>query len=76
MKPVLRTAVALAATVLAAVRLPAQPTRLLHQPDVSAHWVAFAYGGDIWLVPRAGGEARRVTSSPTVERDPHFSPDG
>lgn len=56
--------------------LPAQSTRLLHQPDVSARYVAFAYAGDIWLAPPDGGDARRVTSSPTVERDPHFSPDG
>jgi tricorn protease len=54
----------------------AQSTRLLRQPDVSAQYVAFTYAGDIWLVPRAGGDARRVTSSPTVEKDPHFSPDG
>ena len=56
--------------------LLAQSTRLLHHPDVSAQYVAFTYAGDIWLVPRAGGDARRVTSSPTVEKDPHFSPDG
>lgn len=71
---------ALCILVVAAALLPAaaraQSTRLLHQPDVSARYVAFAYAGDIWLAPRAGGEARRVTSSPTVERDPHFSPDG
>ncbi len=53
-----------------------QSTRLLHQPDVSDRHVAFAYAGDIWIAPRAGGDARRVTSSPTVESDPHFSPDG
>ena len=34
--------------------LPAQSTRLLHQPDVSAQYVAFAYAGDIWLAPRSG----------------------
>ncbi|HEX8724178.1 MAG TPA: PDZ domain-containing protein [Gemmatimonadaceae bacterium] len=56
--------------------LAAQSTRLLHQPDVSAKYVAFAYAGDIWLAPKDGGDARRVTSSPTVEADPHFSPDG
>ena len=56
--------------------LTAQSTRLLHQPDISAKYIAFAYAGDIWLVPRAGGDARRVTSSPAVEKDPHFSPDG
>ena len=66
---------ALAAALFPAVA-PAQSTRLLHQPDVSAQYVAFAYAGDIWLAPRSGGDARRVTSSPTVESDPHFSPDG
>ena len=66
---------ALAATLLPAA-LSAQSTRLLHQPDVSATSIAFAYAGDIWIVPRAGGDARRITSSPTVEKDPHFSPDG
>ncbi|HUX33102.1 MAG TPA: PDZ domain-containing protein [Gemmatimonadaceae bacterium] len=55
--------------------LAAQSTRLLHQPDVSARYVAFAYAGDIWLAPK-DGDARRVTSSPTVESDPHFSPEG
>ncbi|OYV68633.1 MAG: protease, partial [Gemmatimonadetes bacterium 21-71-4] len=75
----LRSRLLVAVAALAALlpaSLAAQSTRLLHQPDVSARYVAFAYAGDIWLVPRAGGDARRVTSSPTVEQDPHFSPDG
>ncbi len=60
----------------AAVAAPAQETRLLRQPTVSAREIAFAYGGDIWIVERAGGEARRLTSTPAVESNPHFSPDG
>jgi tricorn protease len=64
------------ALAIAPASAQAQYTRLLHQPDVSAQYVAFAYAGDIWIVPRTGGDARRVTSSPTVEKDPHFSPDG
>ena len=68
---------AVAVTLLAlAAPVHAQYTRLLGQPAVSADQIAFTYAGDIWMVPRAGGDARRVTSSPTVERDPHFSPDG
>ena len=51
-------------------------TRLLRQPALGADQVAFVYGGDIWLVDRAGGQARRVTSTSAVETDPHFSPDG
>ncbi len=56
--------------------LTAQDTRLLRQPTLSAESLAFAHGGDLWVVDRAGGEARRLTSTPAVERDPHFSPDG
>ena len=57
---------------------PAQATgtRLLRQPTLSASHVAFAYGSDLWIVDRGGGEARRLTSTPAVESDPHFSPDG
>lgn len=54
----------------------AQSTRLLRQPTASARDIAFAYAGDIWIVPRTGGDARRVTSLPGVESDPHLSPDG
>lgn len=51
-------------------------TRLLRQPTLSAKHVAFTYGGDLWLAERGGGEARRLTSTPAVESNPHFSPDG
>lgn len=54
----------------------AQGTRLLRQPTVSRELVAFAYAGDLWVVSREGGQARRLTSTPGVEADPHFSPDG
>src|SRR5215831_884875 len=54
----------------------AQGTRLLRQPAVSRDLVAFEYAGDLWVVSREGGQARRLTSTPTVEADPHFSPDG
>jgi Tol biopolymer transport system component len=54
----------------------AQGTRLLRQPTVSRDLVAFEYGGDLWVVSRNGGQARRLTSTPGVEADPRFSPDG
>jgi tricorn protease len=57
-------------------RLPAQGTRILREPTVSATQVAFAYAGDIWTVDRNGGDARRLTSYPGVESNPQFSPDG
>ncbi len=51
-------------------------TRLLRMPTVSSTQVAFAYGQNIWTVPRAGGIARRVTSFQGQTSNPHFSPDG
>jgi len=51
-------------------------TRLLRRPTVSRDQVAFEYAGDLWVVPRSGGQARRLTSTPEAETDPHFSPDG
>jgi tricorn protease len=38
--------------------------------------VAFEYAGDLWVVSRNGGQARRLTATPGVEIDPHFSLDG
>lgn len=63
-------------TVLSAASLSAQGARLLREPTVSATQVAFEYGGDLWVVSRQGGEAVRLTSTPAIEMDPHFSPDG
>lgn len=50
--------------------------RLFRFPDVSSSQIAFVYGGDIWLVPKTGGTAYRVTSSTGEEAFPRFSPDG
>ncbi len=55
---------------------PAGPTRLLRTPSVSAAHIAFAYGGNIWIVDRAGGAARRLTSTPGEASNPKLSPDG
>ncbi len=53
-----------------------QPTRLLRSPTVSATQIAFAYANNIWVVERAGGRARRLTSFQGQTTNPHFSPDG
>ncbi|MBZ5498140.1 MAG: PDZ domain-containing protein [Acidobacteriia bacterium] len=51
-------------------------TRLLRTPTVSATQIAFAYANNIWIVERAGGVARRLTSFQGQTVNPHFSPDG
>ncbi|MEP6718443.1 MAG: PDZ domain-containing protein, partial [bacterium] len=55
---------------------PDRATRLLRTPTVSATQIAFAYGNNIWTVPRTGGSARRITSFQGQTINPHFSPDG
>lgn len=61
---------------LFSIMASAQGTRMLRRPTVSRDLVAFAYAGDIWAVSRNGGQARRLTSTPGVEGEPYFSPDG
>ncbi|MBK6723862.1 MAG: PD40 domain-containing protein [Acidobacteria bacterium] len=51
-------------------------TRMLRTPTVSASQIAFAYAQNIWVVPRSGGVARRVTSFQGQTFNPQFSPDG
>jgi tricorn protease len=50
--------------------------RMLRYPDVSATQIAFVYAGDIWVVPKAGGVAQRLSSPKGEESFPRFSPDG
>jgi tricorn protease len=65
-------AVILASSLFAADRAPG----LMQQPAVSRTHIAFVYDGQVWIVPRGGKTARRVTDSKGRKFDPHFSPDG
>ncbi|MFN7998609.1 MAG: PDZ domain-containing protein [Bryobacteraceae bacterium] len=49
---------------------------LLQKPTLNKSHIVFAYAGDLWKVPREGGEAVRLTSGAGNETDPAFSPDG
>ncbi len=51
-------------------------TLLLEEPTLSATHVAFVHAQDLWIAPRAGGEAVRLTSGIGSEGAPRFSPDG
>jgi tricorn protease len=58
------------------VAQPIAEGRLMRFPDVAKDKIVFSYGGDLWLVGREGGVARRVTSDPGQELFGKFSPDG
>ncbi len=50
--------------------------KLMKYMDVSETHITFVYGGDIWIVEKAGGQAVQLTHSPGEESYPKFSPDG
>ena len=49
---------------------------LVQSPSLSATQIAFAYGDDIWIVGRDGGDARRLIAGGGINTGPIFSPDG
>jgi dipeptidyl aminopeptidase/acylaminoacyl peptidase len=62
--------------------------RTVTDPQISpdGRWTAYVvselnadgsdYNTDVWLVPTAGGEARRLTNSPVADESPRWSADG
>ena len=71
----MRRAAALA-LILAPALAGAAPPLLLQQPALGKHEIVFVFAGDLWTVPRAGGDARRLTTGPGQEIWPRVSPDG
>lgn len=67
-------AISLAAA--AALSAAAEQGRLLRFPATNGSDIVFSYAGDLYTVPAAGGEARRLTSHVGYEMFPRFSPDG
>ncbi len=55
---------------------PGPSPMLMRHPTLSKTSIVFQYAGDLWSVPREGGDAHRLTSAPGVESNPYFSPDG
>ena len=71
----------LGSSLQAATPLPApDPERplWLRSPSVSPDGsrIAFTHGGQIWVVPATGGEARALTSDQFYSHQPVWSPDG
>ena len=58
------------------VSAQADQPMLYRSPTMSETHVVFAFAGDLWRVPRAGGNAVRLTSGTGNEGSPMFSPDG
>jgi tricorn protease len=48
----------------------------IRTPDLHGDQIVFAAVGDLWVVPASGGTPRHLTSSPGIESQPTFSPDG
>jgi tricorn protease len=49
---------------------------LFQTPTVNKTSIVFSYAGDLWIVSRDGGDAKRLTTGIGNETDPYFSPDG
>ncbi|MEP6846178.1 MAG: PDZ domain-containing protein, partial [Panacibacter sp.] len=49
---------------------------LFRYPDVSKTQIVFTYANDIWIIPKEGGTAVKLSSPAGVEIYPKFSPDG
>jgi tricorn protease len=54
----------------------AQESRILRFPNASQTQITFCHAGDIFVVSKSGGLARRITTSEGIEMFPRFSPDG
>ena len=49
---------------------------LFRFPDVSKTQIVFTYANDLWVMPKEGGMAVKLSSPAGVETTPKFSPDG
>src|ERR1044072_9583875 len=49
---------------------------LFRFPDVSQTQIVFTYANDLWVIPKDGGQAIKLSSPAGVESYPKFSPDG
>jgi len=49
---------------------------IFRNPAINRTHVVFEYGNDLWIAPRSGGAASRLTSNQGLEGWPIFSPDG
>ena len=60
----------------AAVFAQTDKPMLFRQPTISKTAIVFSFAGDLWIVARGGGDAKRLTTGIGIETNPYFSPDG
>jgi tricorn protease-like protein/C-terminal processing protease CtpA/Prc len=49
---------------------------MLRYPDISQSHIVFSYANDMWIVPKTGGQATKLSSPAGTEGLAKFSPDG
>src|SRR5687768_10951443 len=69
-------AIALATCLLDPSNIQSDGPYFFNHPTANATTICFGFAGDLWSVPRDGGDAKRLTSSVGQESDPYYSPDG
>jgi tricorn protease len=55
---------------------PSHSPGILRFPAINRTSIVFVYAGDLWIVPKTGGTAVRLTNVPGPKSYPRFSPDG
>lgn len=75
-KALLIILITLLTATICAVGLAQEKPLLLRNPTLSRTQIVFVYAGDLWIVGRDGGDARRLTTGMGTETSPIFSPDG
>jgi tricorn protease len=76
MKRIFLALLVLVASAAASFAQSSDKPTLFRQPAISKTSIVFSYAGDLWIVARAGGDARRLTTGIGIETNPYFSPDG
>ncbi|HEY6516113.1 MAG TPA: PDZ domain-containing protein [Steroidobacteraceae bacterium] len=72
----MRMWLAIALASLSSCAATAADRALLNYPTLSKTQIVFEYGGELWSVPRAGGQAHVLASGIDLLTQPIFSPDG
>ena len=71
-----KIACALISTMMTASLFAQIDAGLFRYPDVSQSQIVFTYANDLWVMPKDGGTAVKLSSPAGVEVYPKFSPDG